>query len=252
MGLIFLRYADWKFTQAEKELKDKGSSRRGISASDYQARSVMFLPEAARFSKLLDLPEGADIGKAINEAMKAIEDENTQLNKLETTTEAFARTKIWDDAVEAILSSPNRPNRPQAGSLGLQEQSLPSQADILAHEGGLGNCSRTLEGVGGVLTEEELAIFDLLTKPQIELSQVEQKQVKQVAKELLTILKTEKLVLDWRKRQQTKASVEVAIKDILDRLPESYSIELYNQKCQEAFQHIYESYNGKERNISES
>ena len=82
LGLIFLRYADWKFTQAEKDLKDKGSRRRGVSKADYQARSVMFLPEAARFSKLLDLPEGEDVGKAINEAMKAIEDENTQLNNI--------------------------------------------------------------------------------------------------------------------------------------------------------------------------
>ncbi|MGB3759625.1 MAG: type I restriction endonuclease subunit R [Rivularia sp. (in: cyanobacteria)] len=99
------------------------------------------------------------------------------------------------------------------------------------------------------LTEEELAIFDLLTKPQIELSQAEQKQVKQVARELLTTLKKENLVLDWRKRQQTKAGVEVAIKDILDKLPETYSAELYNQKCSEVFQHIYESYHGKERSI---
>ena len=55
--------------------------------------------------------------------------------------------------------------------------------------------------------------------------------------------------LDWRKRQQTKAGVEVAIKDILDLLPETYSAELYELKCQEVFQHIYEFYSGKERSI---
>jgi type I restriction enzyme M protein len=82
LGLIFLRYADWKFSKAEQELKNKGSSRRGISKADYQAQSVMFLPDTARFSKLLDLPEGADIGKAINEAMIAIEKENTQLDSI--------------------------------------------------------------------------------------------------------------------------------------------------------------------------
>lgn len=89
------------------------------------------------------------------------------------------------------------------------------------------------------LSEEELAIFDLLTKPNIELSKEEELAVKQVARVLLQTLKTEKLVLDWRKRQDTKASVEVAIKDILDKLPESYSADLYNQKCGEVFQHIY-------------
>ena len=95
------------------------------------------------------------------------------------------------------------------------------------------------------LTEEELAIFDLLTKPEIKLTKQEEQEVKQVARELLKTLKKEKLVLDWKKRQQTRASVEVAIKDGLDRLPQSYSAELYEQKCQEVYQHIYENYSGQ-------
>ncbi|BAY61192.1 type I site-specific deoxyribonuclease HsdR [Calothrix brevissima NIES-22] len=95
------------------------------------------------------------------------------------------------------------------------------------------------------LTEEELAIFDLLTKPEIQLTKQEEQEVKQVAKELLKTLKQEKLVLDWKKRQQTRASVEVAIKDSLDRLPQSYSAEIYEQKCQEVYQHIYENYSGQ-------
>jgi type I restriction enzyme M protein len=72
LGLIFLRYSDFKFSIAEKELAGKGSGRRGISKEDYQAKGVMYLPPQARFSKLLDLPEGENIGKAINEAMKAV------------------------------------------------------------------------------------------------------------------------------------------------------------------------------------
>ncbi|QIR36777.1 type I restriction endonuclease subunit R [Tolypothrix sp. PCC 7910] len=95
------------------------------------------------------------------------------------------------------------------------------------------------------LTEEELAIFDLLTKPEIQLTKQEEQEVKQVSKELLKTLKQEKLVLDWKKRQQTRASVEVAIKDILDRLPQSYSAEIYEQKCQEVYQHVYENYSGQ-------
>ena len=94
------------------------------------------------------------------------------------------------------------------------------------------------------LTEEELAIFDLLTKPNINLSKQEEKEVKEIAQELLATLKQEKLVIDWRKRQQTRASVEVAIKDVLDRLPQSYSDELYELKCDEVYQHIYDSYAG--------
>lgn len=80
LGLIFLRYADWKFTKIEQELKSKGSGRRGISKIDFQAKGVMYLPEEARFSKLLELPESENFGKAINQAMKAIENENTDLD----------------------------------------------------------------------------------------------------------------------------------------------------------------------------
>ena len=50
LGLIFLRYADYRFTKAEQELKNKGSRRRGVSRADYQAKGVMYLPDVARFS----------------------------------------------------------------------------------------------------------------------------------------------------------------------------------------------------------
>lgn len=84
LGLIFLRYADHRFTQAEKELKvvfakKSSSSRRAIGKEDYQAKGVMYLPPKARFSHLLALPEGENIGKAINDAMKLVEAENEEL-----------------------------------------------------------------------------------------------------------------------------------------------------------------------------
>ena len=55
LGLILLRYADHRFTQAEKELAGKGSVRRAIGKEDYQAKGVMYLPPKARFSHLLSL-----------------------------------------------------------------------------------------------------------------------------------------------------------------------------------------------------
>jgi type I restriction enzyme M protein len=79
LGLIFLRYADQKFSEAEKKLSAAGSGRRKIGKTDYQAQGVLFIPEKARFATLLNLPEGADIGKAINEAMKGVEAENEDL-----------------------------------------------------------------------------------------------------------------------------------------------------------------------------
>jgi type I restriction enzyme M protein len=79
LGLIFLRYADQKFAVAQKELEGRGTDRRQIGKSDYQAKSVLFLPDTARFQNLLQKPEGANIGQAINDAMRAIEGENPDL-----------------------------------------------------------------------------------------------------------------------------------------------------------------------------
>ena len=65
--------------------------------------------------------------------------------------------------------------------------------------------------------------------------------MKKVARSLLEKLKQEKLVLDWRKQQTTRAMVFTTIKDILDPLPRAYSKELYDQKCDVVYQHFYES-----------
>src|SRR3712207_5663265 len=73
LGLIFLRYADERFAAAHTELKGKGSGRRKIGPSDYHARGVLYLPEESRFDYLLELPEGANLGKAVTDAMKGIE-----------------------------------------------------------------------------------------------------------------------------------------------------------------------------------
>lgn len=100
------------------------------------------------------------------------------------------------------------------------------------------------------LSEEELAIFDLLTRPEIELSAKDRKLVKKAARDLLATLKKEKLVLDWRKRQQARAAVRVAISEMLDsELPDSFSKELYQQKCDLLYQHVYDSYFGQGRSI---
>ena len=83
LGLIFLRYADYRFAQAHEQLAAAlpPGSRRTIDRMDYQARGVMYVPEQARFSYLLDQPEEADIGAAINEAMRLIEQVNPDLKE---------------------------------------------------------------------------------------------------------------------------------------------------------------------------
>ena len=94
------------------------------------------------------------------------------------------------------------------------------------------------------LSEEELAVFDLLTKPEISLTNKEQNQVKKVARELLAMLKREKLVLEWRSRQQSKADVRLTIEETLEKLPRAYSKELYGVKCDLIYTHIFDSYFG--------
>ncbi|HWC87855.1 MAG TPA: class I SAM-dependent DNA methyltransferase, partial [Solirubrobacteraceae bacterium] len=79
LGLIFLRFAETKFEAARAEIQAKASARRRIGPSDYHAQRILYLTEAARFSYLLSLPEGSDLGKAVNEAMRLIEENNPEL-----------------------------------------------------------------------------------------------------------------------------------------------------------------------------
>ena len=99
------------------------------------------------------------------------------------------------------------------------------------------------------LSEEELALFDILTKPEMKLTEKDRKKVKKVARDLLATLKDERLPLDWRKRQQTRAAVRLAIEEILDTLPRVYTANLFKAKCETVYQHVYESYFGAERSI---
>jgi type I restriction enzyme R subunit len=105
-------------------------------------------------------------------------------------------------------------------------------------------------GVGEQLNEEELALFDLLTKPQIAMSAADREKVKATAKELLDTLKAGKLVLDWRKRQQARAEVRVTIEKMLDQgLPKAYTPELFEKKTTAVFQHVYDAYYGAGRSV---
>jgi len=95
------------------------------------------------------------------------------------------------------------------------------------------------------LTEEELAIFDILTKPEPKLTKKERAEVKKIVRELVEKLKREKLVLDWTKQQQTKAVVKDYIEELYDdRLPEKYNEDLFQTKCDMTFMHVYDVYGG--------
>lgn len=83
LGLIFLRFADVRFAAQRKKLEKAGASaRRGSRIDDptaYHADGVLYLPPDARYEHLLTLPEAANVGARVNEAMREIEKHNDTL-----------------------------------------------------------------------------------------------------------------------------------------------------------------------------
>lgn len=92
------------------------------------------------------------------------------------------------------------------------------------------------------LTEEELTVFDLLTRPGPELSTDEKEEVKKVARLLHQRLQR-LITFNWRQTIQARALVKNAIEETLDEgLPRAYAPELYKNKCGVVFEHVYETY----------
>ncbi len=97
LGLIFLRYAYSRFKMVEAEILKDRPSRGGrvmpVEASDFRARSALYLPKEARYDYLLNLPENisaaglqnkegqrmTSLGEVVNHAMSLIEDQSEQL-----------------------------------------------------------------------------------------------------------------------------------------------------------------------------
>ena len=104
-------------------------------------------------------------------------------------------------------------------------------------------------GISESLSEEELALFDLLTKPDLKLSRKERSRSKTWQKNYWIPSKLK----DWYwigvKRQQSRAAVQLQIETILDKLPQIYNKPLYDQKCQVVYQHVYDAYYGAGRSI---
>ncbi len=101
------------------------------------------------------------------------------------------------------------------------------------------------------LSEEELAIFDLLQKESLNPDEVE--QVRIVARELITKLKAERLVLDWREKEATRAGVRTTVLDmLLASLPDpTYSQEECSNKGLEVYNFVYEHYQDAKTSVFE-
>lgn len=97
LGLIFLRYASSRYKMVEEEILKGRPSRGGrvmpVEASDFAAKSALYLPKEAQYDYLLNLPEDIastglinkdghkmnSIGEVVNNAMQLIEDQSEQL-----------------------------------------------------------------------------------------------------------------------------------------------------------------------------
>ncbi|MGQ7794420.1 type I restriction endonuclease subunit R [Faunimonas sp. B44] len=98
------------------------------------------------------------------------------------------------------------------------------------------------------LSQEEQAVFDILTRPGPDLTETERARVKKVCKELLQSLQRDKLVPNWRLKPQSRGQVEVAIKQIFDDgLPDAYDQRTYEAKVADTFHYVFERYDGDVR-----
>ncbi len=85
LGLIFLKFADNKYKQHEKEIlaecaKLKGTRREKSLSEIAIEKCGFYLPDQARYDYLLKLPEEKDIAKALKKAMQAIEQHKPELD----------------------------------------------------------------------------------------------------------------------------------------------------------------------------
>jgi type I restriction enzyme M protein len=110
LGLIFLRFADARFTALRRKLEGQGkSSRRGSRLDDpraYNAEGVIYLPPEARYAHLLSLPEGSEVGKALNEAMRAIERDNEPLTEVLPKSYQIFDGKLLKDLLKKFSEIP--------------------------------------------------------------------------------------------------------------------------------------------------
>ena len=82
LGLVFLAYAENRFEAIRADVESRASARNPATIADYKAKSVLYVPDESRLSYLVGLPEGDDIGKAVDNAIKAIEATNPELKDI--------------------------------------------------------------------------------------------------------------------------------------------------------------------------
>lgn len=240
LGLIFLRHADFWFSEVEKQLAGKSTGRRQVGKTDYQARGVLYLPPEARFSRLIQLPEGENIGQALNAAMKAIETENDDLKSVLPKN----YTRLEDQTLLELLKLMNSiPVDLEGDAFGkIYEYFLGSFAMTEGQKGGEfftptsivkliveiiepfhGKIFDPACGSCGMFVQSAHFIEHHQKNPNTEISVYGQERVNE--------------------------TVRLCIEEKLEHLPEAFSPELYQQKCEQTYLHVYESYFGGGQSI---
>ncbi len=205
---------------------------RSVGAEEYVIRAAA---EGIEPDPVIDLSEiDFDALSAKFAGRKRAETERlAQMLKQRAVAAAARNPTRYDlvDRIEELIANYN------AGSLNIDEY-LRRLIEL----------SRTLtdeeqRAVSEGLTEEELAIFDLLTQPEPVLDDAEREVVKASAKRLLAQLH-DKLVLDWRRKAATTAEVRITIGRVLDAdLPaDPYPPDVFDAKVQAIFDHVATAY----------
>lgn len=110
LGLIFLKFADNKYASVEdaiaKEYADLKGTRREKAMSEIAiAKCGFYLPERARFTHLLNLPEEADIAQEIKHAMEEIENYKPELEGVLPKDEYFRLTRTNNSLPGQLLKT---------------------------------------------------------------------------------------------------------------------------------------------------
>ena len=202
------------------KIKDKAAGYQGIDLS-----KIDFEKLAKRFER--KKPTSSDLER-LKAAVKAQLERMVRLNR----TRADYLEKF-----EALIEAYN------SGSRNIDEifKDLVALSRVLTQEQD--------RHVREHLSEEELTVFDILTRPGPELSAEEREEVKKVARQLLERLNA-LLVLGWRQKIQARAKIKIEIEEVLDDgLPPSYTKELFRSKSEALFEHVYEAYQGEGRSV---
>nr|WP_272499308.1 type I restriction endonuclease subunit R [Gordonia hongkongensis] len=205
---------------------------RSVGAEEYVIRAAA---EGSEPDPLIDLSQIDFDGLAAKLAgrKRAETDRMAQLLRQQAVGAALRNPTRYElvERIEQLIAEYN------AGSVNIDEylrrlielsKTLTAEEDRAVREG---------------MTEEELAIFDLLTKPDPVLTTEERERVQASAKTVLEHLH-EKLVQDWRRKVDVMNDVNSTIRRVLDSgLPETpYTVDIFREKVQLVYDHVLSAY----------